>query len=487
VSEIKLNLIDARQILCGTIHGSMGDACVAALSAEPESIAELEAALKRYVGTAPPRKGQMPDGPQASTKVKNPPGVFASFHSFPEIDDAPWDAGILIIDLAARIVAEESTYSQPQRRGEVLYHNGSHATEVWVLYAISDDWKFLHSIAEYKSLRSVRARERASRTLLDVRDVLYGRPLLEFIARSIRESVICRETRFETQNSTNQSSDGGAEAPVENSDLTVRAEETVEEKLTPELSSIHARWLMSCRKDLEGQSPRDVLLGKQEFIDFDLHTRQLQWTEQGEGPPCLTTDSFAYRFAGFGTHEWVIYYDLVRHLLWRALHLENRNEPAELEREIAALEQTRTEWLENPQEDCGGRIPAILIENERRRLPIALRAQDMIIDDDCELCVMSANQVAMGYGPGFWHLDGSHMDDDFAFSFYRTREEWNEENRRREEFDREFNRRWEEREQRLARGEPVDDDFDLDWIDSLNSKSSGLKATEADETGETAQ
>jgi hypothetical protein len=44
VSEIKLNLIDAQQVLCGTIHGSMGDACVAALSAEPESIAELEAA-----------------------------------------------------------------------------------------------------------------------------------------------------------------------------------------------------------------------------------------------------------------------------------------------------------------------------------------------------------------------------------------------------------------------------------------------------------
>ena len=488
MSEIKLNLIDAQQILCGTIHGSMGDACVAALSAEPESIAELEAALKRYVGTAPSRKGQMPVGPKAlANMVKNPPGVFASFHSFPEIDDAPWDAGILIIDLAARIVAEESTYSQPQPRGEVLYHNGAHATEVWVLYAISDDWKFLHSIAEYKWLHSDRARERASRTLLDVRNVLYGRALLEFIVKSVRDSVVCRATRLETPNSTSQSSNGGDEEPVENSALTAPADETAEEKLSRELSAIHARWLMTCRKDLAGQSPRDVLLAKQDFIDFDLHTRQLQWTEQGEGPPCLATDSFAYRFAGFGTHECVLYYDLVRHLLWRAMDFEDANEPAELDREIAALEQARTEWLENPQEDGGGRIPAILIENERRRLPIALRAQDMIIDDDCELCVMSANQVAMGYGPGFWHLDGSHMDDDFAFSFYRTREEWDEENQRREEFNREFNRRWEERQQRLARGEPVDDDFDFDWVDSLNSKSSDTASAEADASGETVQ
>ena len=85
MSEIKLNLIDAQQILCGTIHGSMGDACVAALSAEPESIAELEAALKRYVGTASSRKSQATHGPPAITNmVKNPPGVFASFHSLQE-------------------------------------------------------------------------------------------------------------------------------------------------------------------------------------------------------------------------------------------------------------------------------------------------------------------------------------------------------------------------------------------------------------------
>jgi len=95
--------------------------------------------------------------------------------------------------------------------------------------------------------------------------------------------------------------------------------------------------------------------------------------------------------------------------------------------------------------------------------------------------------VAMGYGPGFWHLDGSHMDDDFAFSFYRTREEWDEENQRREEFNHEFNRRWEERQQRLARGEPVDDDFDFDWVDSLNSKSSDTASAEADPSGETVQ
>jgi hypothetical protein len=44
------------------------------------------------------------------------------------------------------------------------------------------------------------------------------------------------------------------------------------------------------------------------------------------------------------------------------------------------------------------------------------------------------------------------MDEGFAFSFYRTREEWEEEERRRIEFDEEFNREW------AARGNQLSDD-----------------------------
>ena len=47
MSEIKLNLTDAQHIMHGTIHGSIAERAIAALSAEPETIAELEAALAR--------------------------------------------------------------------------------------------------------------------------------------------------------------------------------------------------------------------------------------------------------------------------------------------------------------------------------------------------------------------------------------------------------------------------------------------------------
>ena len=48
MSEIKLNLLDSHTLLAATVLGSVGDALVAALAAEPETIDELETALKRF-------------------------------------------------------------------------------------------------------------------------------------------------------------------------------------------------------------------------------------------------------------------------------------------------------------------------------------------------------------------------------------------------------------------------------------------------------
>lgn len=466
VSEVKLNLIDAQQIIHGTIHGSVSDACVAALSSEPETIAEMALALARY-------RKPMED--------KSP---FQTFHSFtnsdnPPLDTKPWDAGIVIIDLAARIVASESTYSIPGPSGEVQYHDDIAATDISLPYRLPDDWLFVNSIDAYRWSRERRRMKRATQPAWDARAVLYGRALLEFIADAVASTPQCEST----PSSAPTRRRFGLDDPNAPS-LNEQHDDDADDELAKQLSAIHARWLLTPREDLRGYSPRDVMLANQEFIDFDLHTRELQWSLQDEGPPCLPPDSFAYRFASFGTHEWVIYYDLIRHLLWTAStpwsaptwrrfsqsdELQpTTNEPLiaqEREPLIAQLDQFKTAWLEQPQPDYDGRIPAILLDNERKRLPIALRPRDMIVDEDCPVCQMFGDPTTpLGMGVGFWHLDGCNMDDDFAFSSHRTREEWEAENLRREEFNEEFNRRWEERQQRLARGEQPQPDpyFDLD-------------------------
>lgn len=131
VSEIKLNLLDFHNSAIATVHGSVGDALVAALSAEPKTIAELETALNRF------------------QKCESIPASSLKRREGREIDDRPYDAGILVIDLAARIVACESTYSLPGPSGLVAYHDGEQCTGTPLSYQLADDWVFLDSIEEY--------------------------------------------------------------------------------------------------------------------------------------------------------------------------------------------------------------------------------------------------------------------------------------------------------------------------------------------------
>ena len=427
MSEVKLNLVDAEQVRHGTIHASMADRCIAALSAEPETINELEAALTRYIK---PRDSNEYFSWFTACPIKF---SFSSETSDSQLrsvlDTEPWDAGIVVIDLAGRIVAIESTYSQPGPQGEVSYHDGQAATGVQILYRLPDDWVFVNSVEAYEWSRARRVNQRAENRPFDARPILFGRPLLQFLVNACLS------------------------LPVENLSAvaaSLRDEDAIDEVTAAHLSTIHARWLLTPRDDLRGQAPRDVMLARQDFIDFDLHTRSLQWSELNEGPPCLAENSFAYQFAGFGTHEWVLYYDLVRYLLNILIEKVaqtsfNADSAEEL---IRLLEQLKTEWLNTPQPELDGRIPAILINNERKRLPEALRPREMIIDEDCPMCMMFGDETSpLSMGVGFWHLDGCNMDEDFAFSSFKTREEWEADNRRQEDMQLEFARKDYERRQ----------------------------------------
>jgi len=433
MSEIKLNLIDSQTILSGTIHGSVGDRCVAALSAEPETIAELGAALERFEKRAPRFKSS------------------GNFRSRTSIDPEPFDAGILIIDLAARMIAYNSTYSRPSLEGLVEYHDGIQCTDVPLRYRLPEDWQIVDSVEEYECLHEQRQKSRA--TPLDARAVLYGFPLLEFINQNICLNINTVSSQTLPPAEPSQGEPNCADSEEFGGPFV----ETVRE--------IHRRWLLTPRDDLEGQAPRDLLLRKQELINFDLGERCLQWSIQMEAPPGLDRNCFTYRFGGFGTHEWVIYYYLVRHLLWTAVDFRTAalTEGSQVEGNLVpALVEVQTRWLNEPCEEFGGRVPFNLIDNERRRMPEAMAGRSMVIDENCPVCKMMGDESEAGLGIYFWHLDGCNMDDEFAFSTFQTMQEWETDQREMEERHRELDRRWKEREERLARGEVLEPDS---WID----------------------
>lgn len=343
---------------------------VASLTAEPETVGELEEAVERFI------------------KRESDWSLFRWFRKGEDFE--PYDAGGLVIDLAAGVIVVDSSYSYYAIEGTIAVRT-LEDEDFSLPYKLSDDWKRVSSMPEYNYWKTKRREERAQNPPFDAREVLFGKPLFEFIVAE------CAANR-----------------------------DSADENLFTE---IHAKWLMSPREDLRGKTPREVLLEKRDFIDSDLHSRSLQWSFTGVQPPGLSKNTNAYRFAGFGTHEIVMNYDFVRFLL--GVCFENRIADASI------LERLGREWLDSPQAEFSGRTPSGIIELERRRVNLAASAHECLIDEDCEVCQMMAADFIDT--PMFWHFDGSQMEyDRFEFSFCKTREEWEAEQRRYEEFNREF-------------------------------------------------
>jgi len=381
MSCVRFNISDRYHCISGDLHGSFTEPLIAALTAEPETVIEYESAVRRYVGS----------------DLGASPLQFFRRHE----DLEPYDAGIVAIDLPGRTVGFDTTYSIPCAAGRVRIPNEfAEEDSAWIPYRVPDDWVFVESMPLYRGTRISQREDRLRRAPFDARPILFGRPMVTYIALAM------------------------SEAPVQPSDDL--------------FATIHADWLMSKRKDLRDRTPREVFLEKLDFIDSDLQSRSFQWSLTKVCPLPLPKSSFAYLNAGFGMHEWVLYYDLFRFLLADAAERKAFREPVNLEAEIDRLSTLRDEWLRTPDPEMSGRTPADIIELERQRMNITVSAKEALIDENCPCCVAMSEDFDT---PMFWFLDGCNMDDRFEFSTFRTLEEWEEQQSERERFDREFEKR----------------------------------------------
>jgi len=119
MSETRLIVREAECDWSGTIHASCADRAVAALSADPVTMEELEAATERFAKPIP----------QCRFFANLTPGLCAE----------PYDAGLVVIDLLARLVVVDSTYSSPGPEGSVWYHDGQCCTKTALRYHLAHD------------------------------------------------------------------------------------------------------------------------------------------------------------------------------------------------------------------------------------------------------------------------------------------------------------------------------------------------------------
>ncbi|MGH9838534.1 MAG: hypothetical protein ACREEM_07110 [Blastocatellia bacterium] len=372
-NEVMVTIIGARRALHGAMPAGLADIVLAALTFEPETPKELEAAIARY----------------DTSVIEN--GFLK--HLKTGVNETPWDAGVLIIDLPARLIAAatEPALYQPSTHAFVFYclnpppdwPRASQASEEEmkpIHYRLSGDWLFAESLKDWRETAERRRRERAANPPFDARPVLFGK-VTEFI---VRECLAARDAGIRKS-----------------------------------LAGIHAKWLMTPRDDLRGRTPREVLVEKCKFIDYDMDSRAYQSWCTGQCPPPLKRGSAAYRFAGFGMQSNVVYYNLVRHLLksfWFAVEIGLAN--WSVEEEVNCLEMEKKKWLKKT--DKYGRSPKWILEQERLRKPITTSVEEFEEDPDSCLTVDPA------FGPIFWFPDDSKMgsENNWIFSLHPTREDW---------------------------------------------------------------
>jgi len=97
VSAITINIVDENRAIHAQVLAADGDRLVGALAADPWTMEELERALPRFI------------------QNRDPADFFSHWKA--GTDSELWDAGILWIDLASRVVACQSTYSAVVQRG----------------------------------------------------------------------------------------------------------------------------------------------------------------------------------------------------------------------------------------------------------------------------------------------------------------------------------------------------------------------------------
>ncbi len=447
MSEVKLVVRDANEDRSGTVHGSRVDYFIAALGADPVSLAELTAAMDRYT-------------------LESPSDGYLSLFGR-SIDDQPWDAGVVVIDLAARLVVVDSSYSSPGREGFITRENiaALEGGSISLRYRLADDWLFVSNSMDWLATAEMRRRSRAEQPARDLRQVFYGEPMLRSIIDGCRRKFcqreeIAKQVRLEwidrCRNWNERYGDGPQPDPETLSlhELAWRSEATddLEHRVYYDtLRDVHADWLMTPCVELGGQLPRTVLLQDHDRLSDDMDDREHQWSMLERCPPGLSPESHAFQYGGFNTAEIVMYYEYVRHVAWscwdglramteaqRASLAESSSELEEFTRaEVIRLLQIGEQWLDAPWEEGFLRTPRGIIHRERCRLPNGGSFEP--IDPDCPCC----QALAAMPGVGFWHIDGCNMDDLFAFSFrHKTMESWELEQAEYRLLDEQLDQQW---------------------------------------------
>lgn len=347
------------------IHDGLADVGIAAVSAEPATVDQWQAALGRFLDAS------VVDYVMERAK--------------PGLAPAQAEGGHVVIDMTARLVVLDTPLPEMPRLGNVQTCDDNTLLDTWLPYRIPDDWEIMHSVQDWENRARERREQLKGAWQVDHRRVLYGE-LPSWLAQQWRRKA---------------------------------------NQLEDPTRQLQESWLLTPRDDLQGKTPRQILMAKRKFIDGDIEDQGQNWTLTGRCPPGLSPESHAFRFGGFGSHEIILYHEMTTQLLLECERCLGGGLSGDVREEVRHLEQLQQEWMHQPNETLYDQSPAAMIARERSRLPAVVPEGHSEEHDDCPICRMMRDDGQ----PMIWQLDNFSLDRSFATSFYENQEEWEESQR----------------------------------------------------------
>jgi hypothetical protein len=372
--SLELLIADEDVLMTGRLDVPWAGMIVGALSADPFTVEELWYALQRFV----PDNDLPPDWGLNRRAIAR----HAPWSDIPAVDGLD-----CIIDLPGRMLMtnwDQSAHPIPAGRYEHDLSDGK-----VIHYSLGPQWQLSSDFSTWPRDAPKRRAEQRTRWTVDFRTTLYGTPLLTFLVEQSWpwvERLLAVDT-----------TPGGSPNQADWQDARSSA-----------VRQLYQRWLDQRPDSLCGRSVREVLLEDQEHLASDMCSRETQWAQQRRAPLELRDTDTAYRFAGIGVHESILYDEMFGVLadayLERAESLGQP--PADFGPNIDWLRQRRDHWLWQPDTDnLMGQTPREVIDHERRRRPFVVEDTSHIGHDDCPLCQM---MVSPEHGPVFCRLDGCY-------------------------------------------------------------------------------
>jgi hypothetical protein len=431
-TKIFAQVADESQTLAGVINQEDAWLLLAALSADPESLEEVEAAIGHL------RSEEVCQPAMAENGVLGLESLGMQIQTA-RVDPSGCD---LAIDLPGRTVVVSRLWAEScgesvqrpgsaknrdriddglkmLRSGAVLVDRVGQDRPVRLPYHIDPRWEVTIGRNDWDQTVRQRRALAAQDPIPSFRRILYGSAMRQFLAEELWNLSSSRQEASRDPVEGSNDVDGAVAGPQGKEEA---------------ISLIHQKWLLRRREDLGYRSPRQVMTEAIGAVDAMMEDRQIAWSATTRQPASVPRASRAFREALFGSNEWILYYDLVRCLLELGWHwidgslqeLERDDgkkdpcssspsleaEPKSLEGLARWMEQLQRCWMEDPQPHLLDRSPREVIERERRRLPDAVPVdQQDWFSCDCPMCQWMKEEKAIT----FWRMDECHMEDAYAF------------------------------------------------------------------------